>query len=190
MDTQPLQPWKTLSRRTILEHSKYLTVESHTVELPDGQVISDWPWVITPDYINVLAITEDNRFLCFRQTKYGVEGTSLAPVGGYLEPKEDPLTSAQRELLEETGYVASEWIDLGHYTIAGNRGVGTAYLFLARSAHQVQDAHADDLEEQQLLQLTRAEIEEALSAGEFKVLAWATVVALALRYLRGKNGNS
>jgi len=187
MDTQPLQPWKTLSRRTILKHSTYLTIENHTVELPDGQVIEDWPWIITPDYANVLAVTKDNTFLCFRQTKYGVGGISLAPVGGYLEPNEDPLAAAQRELLEETGYVASEWIDLGHYTIDGNRGGGIAYLFLARGAYQIQDAHADDLEEQRLLQLTRTEIEEALTLGEFKVLGWATVVALALRHLHEKN---
>lgn len=187
MNTQALQPWKTLSRRTILKHSKYLTVESHTVELPDGQIISDWPWVITPDYINVLAMTEDNKFLCFRQTKYGIEGTSLAPVGGYLEPNEEPLVAAQRELLEETGYTASEWIDLGCYTISGNRGVGKAYLFLARGAYQVQDAHADDLEEQQLLQLTHPEIERALTTGEFKLLGWVTVVALALYHLREEN---
>ena len=39
---------------------------------------------------------------------------------------------------------------------------------------------ADDLEEQELLSMTRAEVEDALLAGEFKVMSWATVVALAL----------
>src|SRR5512139_728419 len=104
-----MQSWKTLSRRVILEHSKYLVVEEHAVELPDGRVIEDWPWLITPDFVNVVAVTEGGQFLCFRQTKYGIEGDSLAPVGGYLEPGEDPLVAAQRELLEETGYQAAEW---------------------------------------------------------------------------------
>ncbi|MCA9975100.1 MAG: hypothetical protein KC413_05095, partial [Anaerolineales bacterium] len=81
-----MQPWKTLSRETILDYSKFLTVEQHAVELPDGQVIVDWPWVVTPDYVNVVAVTEDGRFLLFRQTKYAVIGTTLATVGGYLEP--------------------------------------------------------------------------------------------------------
>jgi ADP-ribose pyrophosphatase len=175
-----MQSWKTLSRRTILNHSRFLVVEEHTIELPDGRVISDWPWIISPDYVIVLAVTEDGEFLCFRQTKYGVDGTSLAPMGGYLEPGEDPLTAAQRELLEETGYEAPDWINLGQYRVGGNHGVGMAYLFLARGAHRVAEINSDDLEEQELFPLTRSEIEAALAAGEFKVLAWTTAVALAL----------
>jgi ADP-ribose pyrophosphatase len=178
-----MRPWKTLSRRPILNHSQFLIVENHTVELPDGRVISDWPWLITPDYVNVLAETEDGEFLCFRQTKYAVDGTSLAPAGGYLEPGEQPLAAAQRELFEETGYQAHEWIDLGSYAVDGNRGAGTAYLFLARQARRVAQPRADDLEEQQLLRLSRSELEAALAAGEFKLLSWATVIALALRSL-------
>ena len=179
-----MNPWKILSRETILNHSKYLAVENHTVELPDGKVIEDWPWVISPDYVNVLAMTEKNEFLCFRQTKYSVDGTSLAPVGGYLEPGEDMLAAAKREFLEETGYEAPEWIHLGDYIVDGNRGAGKAHLYLARKARYVKEADADDLEEQQLLLLSRSEVETALAAGEFKVLGWATVVALALNYLR------
>lgn len=178
-----MQPWKTLSRRTILNHSEYLVVENHTVELPDGRVIPDWPWLIMPDYIIALAVTEGGEFLCFRQTKYGLDGTSLAPVGGYLEADENPSTAAQRELLEETGYEAPDWVSLGHYRVDGNRGAGTAYFFLARGARRVAEPNADDLEEQELLHLSRSEIKAALAAGEFKVLPWTTAVALALLYL-------
>lgn len=175
-----MQAWKTLSKRTILKHSKYLTVEEHSVQLPDGQVIADWAWVITPDYVNVLAETEDGRFVCFRQVKYGIEGMSLAPVGGYLEPGEEPLAAARRELLEETGYEAVEWLDLGSYQADGNRGFATAHLFLARGARQVAEPDADDLEEQELLLLSQEQVAAALVAGEFKGLSWATLAALAL----------
>jgi len=167
-----------------------LIVENHTVELPDGRVISEWPWLITPDYVNVLAVTEHDEFLCFRQTKYGVDGLSLAPVGGYLEPGEDPLEAAKRELLEETGYEASDWVHLGAYRVGGNRGIAMAYLFLARDARYVTEPNADDLEEQELLRLSRSKVEAALEAGEFKVLPWATVVALALHHMRERTGSA
>jgi ADP-ribose pyrophosphatase len=84
-----------------------LSVEAHTVELPDGRVIEDWPWVVTPDFVNVVAVTEAGEFLLFRQTKYSIPGLTLATVGGYLEPGEEPLAAAQRELREETGYAAA-----------------------------------------------------------------------------------
>ncbi|MBN1976403.1 MAG: NUDIX hydrolase [Anaerolineae bacterium] len=179
-----MRQWKTLSRKTILDRGKYLTVEEHAIELPDGRVIEHWPWIVTPDFVIVVAITAGGAYVCFRQTKYGVEGTSLAPTGGYIEPGEDPLEAAKRELLEETGYQATEWIDLGAYVVDANRGVATAYLYLARDARPVAAPDADDLEDQQLLLLGRDKVEAALARGEFKALPWAAAVALALLHLK------
>ena len=155
-----------------------MVVENHTIKLPDGRVISEWPWIVTPDFINVVAETENGDFLCFRQTKYAVEGASLAVVGGYLDPGETPLAAARRELIEETGYEAADWIELGHYPVDGNRGSGTAHFFLARGSRRVAEPDADDLEEQELLHLSRAEIEAALAAGES-----------SLRFLDGAGGD-
>lgn len=175
--------WKTLSRRTILDYSRFLRVEEHIVELPDGRVIANWPWIITPDYINVVAITPENLFLCFHQTKYAIAGTTLAPIGGYLEAGETPLEGAQRELLEETGCIADEWIDLGSFWVDPNRGIARGHFFLARGARRIQARNADDLEEQALVQLTRAQVEDALVRGAFHVIAWQAIVALSLLYL-------
>ena len=183
MNDIALRPWKTLSRRTILDHSKFLTVESHAIKLPDGEVIPDWPWIIIPSAAIILAIAHDQRFICFRQTKCAVDGMSLAPVGGMIEPGEKPIDAAKRELLEETGYESSEWINLGKYAVDPNRGVAEMHLFLALNARYVCDPNSDDLEDQELIYLSKAEIETALESGEFKVLAWTTVVSLALNYL-------
>jgi len=174
---------ETLSRRLLCQPNKFLGVELHTVELADGRRIDDWPWVITPDYANILARTADGRFLCFRQAKYAIEGESLAPLGGYIEPGESPLAAAQRELLEESGYIAPEWHDLGSYVVDANRGAGTAHFFLALDARLDRPPVAEDLEAQELLLLTRAELEAALHSGQFKVLAWAAIVALGLQRL-------
>jgi len=178
-----MQPWRTRSRRTVLDRSPWISVESHVVELPDGSIIEDWPWLVGREFVNVAVVTEDGTFLVFRQVKYAVEGTSLAPVGGYLDDGEDPGSAARRELLEETGYEAVEWTSLGRYVVDGNRGAGIGHLYLACGARKVAEPDADDLEEQELLEMTRREVEAALLAGEFKVMSWATVVALALAAL-------
>lgn len=178
-----MKPWKTYTRQTVLDEKPWLTVEHHTVELPDGRRIPDWPWIITPDYINVVAVTESGQFICFRQVKYGIEGDTLAVVGGYISDGEKPLEAAKRELREETGYESNDWVSLGSYLVDPNRGIATGHLFLARQARYVMPRNADDLEEQELLLLTQAELENALQNGEIKVLAWAAAVAFALRHL-------
>jgi ADP-ribose pyrophosphatase len=175
-----METWRTLERKTILKHSKYLTVENHTVKLPDGQVIPDWHWLVTPDYVIVIAVTEGGEFLCFSQVKYGVEGATLAPVGGYIEPGEEPFLAAKRELLEEMGCISDEWIDMGSFRVDGNHGAGTAYLYLARNVRFVTEPFGDDLEEQHLMHLSRAEVESAMMSGQFKVLSWTTAIAMAL----------
>ena len=190
MNGSDMQMWETVSKETVLDQGKFLRVESHVVKLPDGRVIPDWAWVIAPDAAVVLPVTADGRFLCFRQTKYAVDGTTLAPVGGMLEPGEDPLDAARRELREEMGYEAAEWIDLGRYVLDPNRGVATMHLFLALNARRVAEPDSDDLEEQELLLLSRDEIETSLRAGEFKVVAWAAVVALALIRLNSASNSA
>lgn len=174
-----MENWQTNSKKLILEHP-FLKVEFHTVTLPTGRVIEDWPWIITPDFVNIAAVTREGQYLCFRQTKYSVRGTSLAPAGGYVEPGEEPLAAAKRELLEETGYTADLWENLGSFAVDGSRGNGIAHLFLARDACYQTEPRVDDLEQQECLLLSREELEAAVARGAFKVLPWQTVMALAL----------
>ncbi len=137
-----MNAWRTRSRRVVLDLAPWLRVEEHAVELPDGRVIESWPWVQTRDYVNVVAVDGDGRFLVFEQTKYAVEGLALAPVGGYLEAGEQPLEAARRELLEEMGRVSDRWLPLGRYVVDGNRGCGVGHYFLATDARQVGEPDA------------------------------------------------
>ena len=173
----------TLSRRTIYTQSPYLQLELHRVQVPDGRVIENWPWLEMPDFINVAPITATGKLLCFRQTKYALEGLSLAAIGGYLQPAEPPLAGAQRELLEETGLAADEWTPLGRFQVDANRGAGRAHFFIARGLRPQMRPESDDLEPQELVELLPAEARRALAAGEFKVLSWAALIAMTLERL-------
>jgi ADP-ribose diphosphatase len=164
----------------VLDQPPWVTVEYHEVELPDGSIIPDWAWIKTPDYINVVVETDTDQFLCFRQLKYAVDKPMLAVVGGYIEPGEEPLETAQRELREETGYISDEWLRLGEFIVDPNRGSAIGHLFLARRAKKVTNIDSDDLEQQEMLFLSRTELESALLQGEFKILAWAAAVSFAL----------
>ncbi len=178
-----MRKWKTIHRRRVVDFGRFLAVEAHRVELPDSRVVDDWPWIEAPDYAVVLASSAEGRFLVFRQTRYAIEGTTLALSGGYLQPDEDAETAIRRELHEEAGCKAGAWIPLGSYRVDSNRGAGRAHLFVALDVRPVAEPVSDDLEETELLWMDRRELEQALDRGDFKCLAWAALVGLGLRYL-------
>jgi len=170
-----------LVKETVLDLGKFLKVERHTVDFGEGRVIDDWPWVITPDFVVVVAVTPDGQFVCLRQSKYSIEGVAIAPPGGHIEEGDSPRASAERELREETGYESDDWTFLGRYPVDANRGAGTANFFLARNAAFVGHVESDDLEPQELVLLSREELEATLDSCEVKPLPWVTAFALALR---------
>lgn len=173
---------RTVARRPVAQvgDGHFLRIEEHVVEFGNGQRVEDWGWVVTPPFVNVLPVLPDGRVLCFRQEKYAASGLTLSVPGGYLEPGEEPLAAAQRELLEETGYGGGCWTALGSYVVDGNRGAGRGHFFLAQGVTPAQPPDADDLEALAPLLLTPAEVRAALLAGEFQVMPWSLCVALGL----------
>ena len=181
-----MNPWKKIKSEVVLDQPPFLRVENHTVQAPGGEVIGQWAWLVTPDYVNIIPITEEGQFICLRETKYGIDGPSLAAVGGFVETGEDPREAACRELMEETGYRASGWRHLGDFRVDCNRGVGTAHFYVATGAVGVAAPASGDLEEHEVVLLSREELLAALTGGEFKSLSWAAAVSLALHAVPGR----
>ena len=65
------------------------------------------------DWVNVVALDSENRSLMVRQFRFGVGYVTLETPGGMVDPGEQSLDSAKRELLEETGFASDEWSYLG-----------------------------------------------------------------------------
>lgn len=86
----------------------FLEMKRDTVRLPDGEeAIREY--LTHPGAVAILAILEDGRILLERQYRYPVARVCMEIPAGKLEIGEDPLLCAQRELAEETGYIAKKW---------------------------------------------------------------------------------
>ena len=127
----------------------------------------------------VVAFTPDDRVVMVRSYKHGVRRAALSLPAGYLEPREDALAAARRELLEETGYAADLWEPLGRWVVDGNYGVGTEHAFVARGARKVREQAHDDLEEIAVELHTRDEILAALRSGDIAQLSSAAALGVA-----------
>jgi len=95
-----------------LLHGHFLHAMRDTVRLPDGnQAFREY--VIHPGAVMVVAELPDGRLVLERQFRYPVQSVMVEFPAGKLDPGEDSLACAKRELLEETGYTARQWARAG-----------------------------------------------------------------------------
>jgi ADP-ribose pyrophosphatase len=174
------QSWQTLACETLLARPPWLELQREQVALPSGRVIDDFYRVVLPHFAAMVAITAEDRWVLVRGYKHGLGRVTLSPPAGLIEPGEDPLLAAQRELREETGYTSSDWQALGEFVVDGNRQCGTMHLFCATGARLTDTIEPCDAEELNVELFSRAEMIAALRRGEFGTLAGAAAVSIAL----------
>jgi 8-oxo-dGTP pyrophosphatase MutT (NUDIX family) len=98
------------------------------------------------DWVNVIALTPRDEVVLIRQYRAGTASICLEIPGGMVDAGEPPLAAAQRELAEETGYVAAHWGSLGR--VAPNPAIQRNHLhcFLALDAEPSGAQHFDTSE--------------------------------------------
>ena len=114
MDDHHLFEEKTAGKE--LFQGEFLHAFRDTVRLPDGTMASR-DYVLHPGAVMVIALLEDApgslRVVLERQYRYPVRRVMIEFPAGKLDPGEEVLACAQRELLEETGYSARQWARAG-----------------------------------------------------------------------------
>lgn len=140
-----------------------LHVRRDTVRLPDGGV-SVREYITHPGAVAVLAMLDNGKLIMERQYRYGPRREFYEIPAGKIDHQEDPLVTGQRELLEETGYVASEWIHLT--TTYPCIGYGDEHIeyYLARGLTK-QQRKLDDGEFLEVFELSLAEAIEWVREG-------------------------
>lgn len=175
-----LRLWKTLASREVYASPPWVRVIDDRIELPNGRIVESFHRVLLPDYSMLFPILDDGRVLAIRSYRHGAGEIVIGFPGGGIDQGETPADAARRELLEETGHSASEIESIGSYITGANIRGAMCHMFIARNCRKVADPNSGDLEEQELVKFTRAEIAAILSENRFHVLAHAAIAARAL----------
>lgn len=177
------EPWEILDQKMLFQARPWLEVWRERVRLPDGRIIPDYYKLVVPDVAVVVAVTSEGKILVLRQYKHGVGDTVWELPAGFCNEKESALDCGRRELLEETGFKAGRWVQLGNYVCDANRGGGSVSVFLALNAQKVAEPESDDLEEYQLHYLTMPELLTLVRNQEVKAVGIIAAILLARLYL-------
>lgn len=174
--------WKVLDSEYVIERP-WLTARRDTVQLPTGVIYPEYYVLEYPAWVNVIAVTADGRFVMVEQYRHGLGDVFTELCAGCVEPGEDPLDAARRELAEETGYTGGEWELLT--VISGNPSTSNnlTYCYIARGVTLTGTQHLDKTEDIAVRLLARDELLGMLMRDEMKQALMAAPLwkALALK---------
>jgi ADP-ribose pyrophosphatase len=135
----------------------FLKVTRDRISLPDGAE-THREFIRHPGAVVILPLFDDGSVLLERQFRYPLDQVFIEYPAGKIDPGEDPLACAKRELQEETGYTASEWqfVCTIHNAIAYSDEHLDLYLARGLTAGEAQ------LDDGEFLETFRATVPEML----------------------------
>ena len=159
--------WKVLNSEYLFRRP-WLTVRRDCVELPDGRQNPEFYVLEYPDWVNVIAITEDGKFVMERQYRHGLGKTCFEIPAGVIEEGEDPLDAAKRELMEETGYGEGKWRKI--MTVSGNSSTtdNLSHCYVAEGVRKISGQHLDSTEDLEIVLLDTAQVKDLMVNDQIK----------------------
>lgn len=175
--------WKTLASEYVIRRP-WLTARKDKVELPTGAVIDEYYVLEYPEWVNIIAITPEGKYVFVRQFRYALGKTVEEICAGVCEEGESPEEAAKRELMEETGFGGGQWEE--SLVISANASTMTnlTHCFIARNVEPTGERHLDSGEDIEVILLSSQEVEDRLRKG----LIWQSLMAAPLWKLMAEEG--
>lgn len=170
--------WPKIVARRSTRISPWMEVIEREVEFAPNTPIQSYHAVAQADYIGILAMTPSRRVPLVRQYRPAVEGFTWELPAGLVDPGEDAAESCKRELLEETGLVASKVHQLGVASPCTGRMSNRIHSFFVETHTDAADRAPEDGIEMKFV--TESELAAMIERGEFVSQLHLGTIALAI----------
>ena len=175
--------WKILESKVVFSSLPWIRLTIQNLRLPDGRIVDDYPKLELRDYSMIFAETNENKIILERSYKHGFGNKTLVCPAGGVNPGENPLDTAKRELLEETGYKSDNWISYGQFVVNGNYGCGKANIYKASKCFYFSEPINNDLEDMDIKLFDIDELKQLVFDGQIKSLSSIMTISLATNQL-------
>ena len=182
MQEKELGDWQLLEKEEGPDLPLFKAEFRHMQNPRNGKVLKAIVLAV-PDTINIIAITMRSELLLVEQFRFGIHRKLVELPAGLMDDNESPLEAAKRELLEETGYVAENWILLGKSFINPAYVNNACYHFLAQGAVQVAETLPDELEDLKVILYPLKDLGELLYSEILNDAVGVSAVAYLGKYL-------
>ncbi len=160
-----MEKWIIRSSKTVFERKIYSINE---LECSHRNKNEHYKFTImnTPDWINIVALTEDKSFIMVKQHRLGTDEITIETPAGLIEPEEDHKAAAHRELLEETGYHSSNLYLLK--SLKANPAImnTTVHIYAAEDCKKTNNQKLDDTEDIDVELIPKDRISQMIYSGK------------------------
>ena len=161
----PLEPPQLLRRKLFYQGRKF-SFEVNRYRLPN-KVEGEMECIRHPGGALIVPVTADGQLMLLRQYRFSVQRRILEFPAGTVEMGEDPATTAEREVQEETGFQASNLRKIGEILLAPGYSDEVIYIFLATGLERLEIPLAQDEDEDiEVLLMSPEQVAEAIASGE------------------------
>ncbi len=182
-----MSKWKVTDRNTVYKNDIF-HIESLRCRHDRKDITHDFFVLNTRDWINITALTGDNRLIMVEQHRLGTDEYTIETSAGLIEPGESPEDAARRELLEETGYEASDLVLLKK--CSSNPAIMNNYIhfYLATGCRKSAAQNLDPAEDIDVHLYTHEEVFDLVNRGRIDHSIIITALSLYFQspHFRGK----
>jgi ADP-ribose pyrophosphatase len=175
-----MKKWRLLKSDTVLS-TRWLSIFKNRYEIAEGQVLDDYYIVKRDDFVLIVAL-QDDKLILVRQYRPANDRFYLGLPAGFLEPGERPEAGAKRELLEETGFRATECSLIGELDPLPGYLQSKAFVFLCETS-AANTGTFDQLEIEEVVEVAWDDALQMILHGEMNEIPTIAAILLAKEVL-------